>query len=127
MKSGPLPRFPIATSECASVHATMLLADLGATVIKVEGPSGDNTRTWMPPTRGEISTYDALPFLDLEIGKWRGREDACVVERVVESAEGCHGVLDGAAQRATPTRNIDPVEARLTHYRDHPLAGVRPA
>ncbi|WP_431842945.1 CoA transferase [Calidifontibacter indicus] len=127
MKSGPLPRFAIATSECASVHATMLLADLGATVIKVEGPYGDDIRTWMPPTRGEISTYDALPLLDLEIGKWCGREDACVVERVVESAEGCHGVLDGTTHRATPTRNIVPVEARLAHYRERPLAGARPA
>ena len=35
----------------------MLLADLGAEVIKVEGPSGDDTRTWRPPVRGETATY----------------------------------------------------------------------
>jgi crotonobetainyl-CoA:carnitine CoA-transferase CaiB-like acyl-CoA transferase len=41
----------------AGPYATMLLADLGAQVIKVEGPSGDDTRTWMPPVRDGISTY----------------------------------------------------------------------
>jgi crotonobetainyl-CoA:carnitine CoA-transferase CaiB-like acyl-CoA transferase len=35
----------------------MLLADLGADVVKVEGPDGDDTRTWQPPVRDGISTY----------------------------------------------------------------------
>ena len=35
----------------------MLLADLGAEVVKVEGPGGDDTRTWQPPVRDGISTY----------------------------------------------------------------------
>lgn len=35
----------------------MLLADLGATVIKVESPNGDDTRLWMPPVRDGVSTY----------------------------------------------------------------------
>jgi crotonobetainyl-CoA:carnitine CoA-transferase CaiB-like acyl-CoA transferase len=35
----------------------MLLADLGATVIKVESPAGDDTRTWMPPEHDGVSTY----------------------------------------------------------------------
>jgi crotonobetainyl-CoA:carnitine CoA-transferase CaiB-like acyl-CoA transferase len=35
----------------------MLLADLGAEVVKVESPSGDDTRTWMPPVRDGVSTY----------------------------------------------------------------------
>jgi len=41
----------------AGPYATMLLADLGATVVKVESPGGDDTRTWMPPVRDEVSTY----------------------------------------------------------------------
>jgi crotonobetainyl-CoA:carnitine CoA-transferase CaiB-like acyl-CoA transferase len=35
----------------------MLLADMGAEVIKVESPSGDDTRHWVPPTRDGAGTY----------------------------------------------------------------------
>ncbi|MET8870034.1 CoA transferase [Nonomuraea sp. NPDC004580] len=49
----------------AGPYATMLLADLGADVVKVEGPKGDDTRGWMPPTRGEVSTY----YLGVNRGK----------------------------------------------------------
>jgi crotonobetainyl-CoA:carnitine CoA-transferase CaiB-like acyl-CoA transferase len=41
----------------AGPYCSMLLGDLGATVVKVEGPDGDDTRTWMPPVRHGVSTY----------------------------------------------------------------------
>ena len=41
----------------AGPYCSMLLADMGATVIKVEGPAGDDTRTWMPPVKDGVSTY----------------------------------------------------------------------
>jgi crotonobetainyl-CoA:carnitine CoA-transferase CaiB-like acyl-CoA transferase len=50
---GPLSGVVVAdfSRVLAGPYATMLLADLGATVIKVEGPgAGDDTRTWTPPT-----------------------------------------------------------------------------
>jgi crotonobetainyl-CoA:carnitine CoA-transferase CaiB-like acyl-CoA transferase len=56
---GPLSGLLVADFSriLAGPYATMLLADLGASVIKVEGPAGDDTRTWMPPTRDDVSTY----------------------------------------------------------------------
>ncbi|GID31200.1 CaiB/BaiF CoA transferase family protein [Paractinoplanes brasiliensis] len=58
-EQGPLTGLVVADFSriLAGPYATMLLADLGATVIKVEGPSGDDTRTWMPPVRDDVSTY----------------------------------------------------------------------
>jgi crotonobetainyl-CoA:carnitine CoA-transferase CaiB-like acyl-CoA transferase len=49
----------------AGPYATMLLADLGADVVKVEGPQGDETRSWMPPVRDGVSTY----YLGINRGK----------------------------------------------------------
>ncbi|GAB1512629.1 CaiB/BaiF CoA transferase family protein [Actinophytocola sp. KF-1] len=49
----------------AGPYATMLMADMGAEVIKVEGPKGDDTRTWMPPVRDGVSTY----YLGINRGK----------------------------------------------------------
>jgi crotonobetainyl-CoA:carnitine CoA-transferase CaiB-like acyl-CoA transferase len=57
--SGPLAGLLVADFSriLAGPYATMLLADLGAEVVKVESPAGDDTRTWSPPVRGGVSTY----------------------------------------------------------------------
>jgi crotonobetainyl-CoA:carnitine CoA-transferase CaiB-like acyl-CoA transferase len=56
---GPLDGLVVAdfSRVLAGPYATMLLADLGADVVKVEGPSGDDTRHWTPPKRGDVGTY----------------------------------------------------------------------
>src|SRR5690242_15020563 len=58
-RSGPLDGLLVAdfSRVLAGPYCTMLLGDLGATVIKVEAPSGDDTRGWLPPERNGISTY----------------------------------------------------------------------
>src|SRR3954449_8888888 len=59
MSEGPLSGILVADFSriLAGPYATMLLADMGADVVKVEGPKGDDTRTWMPPVRDGVSTY----------------------------------------------------------------------
>ncbi len=58
-RPGPLSGLLVAdfSRVLAGPYATMLLADLGAEVVKVESPSGDDTRTWQPPVRDGVSTY----------------------------------------------------------------------
>ena len=56
---GPLAGLLVADFSriLAGPYASMLLADLGADVVKVESPGGDDTRSWVPPVRGDVSTY----------------------------------------------------------------------
>ncbi|CAL9445143.1 CaiB/BaiF CoA transferase family protein [Streptomyces sp. enrichment culture] len=58
-RTGPLSGLLVAdfSRVLAGPYATMLLADLGAEVVKVESPGGDDTRTWLPPVRDGVSTY----------------------------------------------------------------------
>jgi crotonobetainyl-CoA:carnitine CoA-transferase CaiB-like acyl-CoA transferase len=61
--SGPLEGVVVIdlTRALAGPHCGMMLGDLGARVIKVEGPDGDESRGWGPPFVGPeddpISTY----------------------------------------------------------------------
>ena len=68
---GPLDGLLVADLSriLAGPYASMLLSDMGAQVVKVEGRGGDDTRTWLPPVRGEVSTY----YLGVNRGQALGR------------------------------------------------------
>lgn len=82
------------TRALAGPHASMMLADLGARVIKVESPGGDDTRSWGPPF---VSTDDGTPvstyFLSCNRNKesvtlnLKHDEDARTLARLVERAD----------------------------------------
>lgn len=61
--TGPLQDITVVdlSRALAGPHAAMMLGDMGARVIKVESPTGDDTRGWGPPFVGPedepISTY----------------------------------------------------------------------
>ncbi|MDX3772023.1 CoA transferase [Streptomyces sp. NBC_01707] len=89
--AGPLSGVLVADFSriLAGPYATMLLADLGADVVKVEGRHGDDTRTWMPPVRGEVSTY----YLGINRGKrsialdLRDEADAAIARELARRAD----------------------------------------
>lgn len=63
----------------AGPHAAQMLGDMGARVIKVESPIGDDSRRWGPPFVGDESTY----FLSVN----RNKESIVVDAKSPEGAE----------------------------------------
>lgn len=73
----------------AAPFATMMMADLGADVIKVESPVGDDTRRWGPPwVAGESAYYTCTNRnkrgIVLDFKRTRDRE---VVKRLIADAD----------------------------------------
>jgi crotonobetainyl-CoA:carnitine CoA-transferase CaiB-like acyl-CoA transferase len=58
-----------ASRVLAGPFATMLLADLGADVVKVEPPEGDETRRWGPPWWGDPSEGRSAYFASVNRNK----------------------------------------------------------
>jgi crotonobetainyl-CoA:carnitine CoA-transferase CaiB-like acyl-CoA transferase len=86
------------TQALAGPYCTMILADLGADVIKVEAPGrGDDTREWGPPfVRGE-SAY----FMSINRNKRS-------VALNLKSAEGLRAALELASQSDALVENFRP-------------------
>ena len=57
------------TRALAGPHAAMMLGDLGARVIKVESPGGDDSRSWGPPFVGEGDERESTYFMSANRNK----------------------------------------------------------
>ncbi len=81
------------TRALAGPHAAMMLGDLGARVIKVESPTGDDTRSWGPPFVGPEDARESTYFLSTNRNKesltldLKTPEDQDVLAELVKRAD----------------------------------------
>jgi crotonobetainyl-CoA:carnitine CoA-transferase CaiB-like acyl-CoA transferase len=81
------------TRALAGPHAAMMLGDMGARVIKVEAPSGDDTRSWGPPFVGPECSRESTYFLAANRNKesialdLKESADRAVLEELVRRAD----------------------------------------
>lgn len=98
MAGGPLPLAGVKVVELARIlagpWAGQTLADLGAEVIKVESPQGDDTRKWGPPfVENEEGQADAAYFHACNRGKqsvfadFNKSDDLAFVKRLIADAD----------------------------------------
>jgi len=77
----------------AGPYAAMMLGDLGARVIKVERPEGDDTRAWGPPFVGEEGALESTYFLSTNRNKqsivldFKDPGDLRLLERLIARAD----------------------------------------
>jgi crotonobetainyl-CoA:carnitine CoA-transferase CaiB-like acyl-CoA transferase len=95
MNDGPLSDLIVLdlTRALAGPHAAMMLGDLGARVIKIEPPTGDDTRSWGPPFVGEPDEQESTYFLSANRNKesvvldLKSEEDKDVLAKLVARAD----------------------------------------
>lgn len=95
MGEGPLSDLLVLdlTRALAGPHAAMMLGDLGARVIKVESPAGDDSRGWGPPFLGEGTERESTYFMSANRNKeslvldLKSEADRDVLARLVERAD----------------------------------------
>ena len=81
-----------ASRVLAGPFATMLLADLGADVIKIEPPDGDETRTWGPPWWGDPADRRSAYFASVN----RNKRSVVLDLRADDGREALHRLLETA-------------------------------
>ncbi|HEX5015151.1 MAG TPA: CaiB/BaiF CoA-transferase family protein [Candidatus Limnocylindrales bacterium] len=125
--SGPLAgaRVVDCSTVLAGPYATMLLADLGADVVKVEPPEGDATRFWGPPWVGSDAdgTRTAAYYLAVNRNKRSLRLDlkqaagADVLRRLLADADVFVENLrpDSLARLGFDDDALSAINARLIH------------
>nr|WP_202422800.1 CoA transferase [Gordonia sp. SID5947] len=122
----------------AGPYATMLLADLGAEVIKIERPgAGDDTRSWGPPWVGDPDDAQSSYFLSVNRNKQSAAldltdpDDLAAARRLVARADVVvenflPGTMDrlGLGYRDAVSINPDVVYCSVTGFGgDHQLPG----
>jgi crotonobetainyl-CoA:carnitine CoA-transferase CaiB-like acyl-CoA transferase len=80
------------TRALAGPHAAMMLGDMGARVIKIESPGGDDTRGWGPPFVGEGEDRESTYFMAAN----RNKESVTLDLKTEDDRE----VLAGLVRRA---------------------------
>ncbi|HET7646602.1 MAG TPA: CoA transferase [Candidatus Limnocylindria bacterium] len=92
----PLPLDGIRVIDVSRVlagpFATMLLADLGADVIKIEPPDGDETRTWGPPWWGAPADRRSAYFASVN----RNKRSVVLDLRTTDGQQRLHRLLEEA-------------------------------
>ena len=92
---GPLSGYLVVdlSRALAGPHASMMLADLGARVIKVENPeSGDDTRGWGPPFVGPADDPQSTYFLSCN----RNKESIALDLKSDDGRDVLRGLLERA-------------------------------
>jgi crotonobetainyl-CoA:carnitine CoA-transferase CaiB-like acyl-CoA transferase len=95
MTDGPLSDLIVLdlTRALAGPHAAMMLADQGARVIKVESPTGDDSRGWGPPFVGPEDAPESTYFMSCNRNKeslvldLKSDEGKDLLARLVERAD----------------------------------------
>jgi crotonobetainyl-CoA:carnitine CoA-transferase CaiB-like acyl-CoA transferase len=107
------------SSSLAGPYLTMLLGDLGATIVKVESPGGDATRAWGPPWhRGDGAYFHAANrnkrsvVLDLKVEEHRAlaRELATRADVLVENLRA-----DGMSKFGLAYEELAEINPRLVY------------
>jgi len=123
----------------AGPHAAMMLGDLGARVIKVEAPDGDDSRHWGPPFVGPEEGRESTYFLSCNRNKesialdLKSAADSATLARLVRHADVLvenfrTGVLDRLGFPAERLHELNPrlVVLSITGFGHDGPEGGRP-
>lgn len=118
----------------AGPHASMMLADFGADVIKIESPDGDGTRQWLPPinSAGQSTYYVSANrgkrsiVLDLRNPDdlARARELAATADVVIENFKPGTMEKFGLGYESVKTLNPGVVYASISGFGDREGAAL---
>jgi crotonobetainyl-CoA:carnitine CoA-transferase CaiB-like acyl-CoA transferase len=121
---GPLSGIRVVdlSTVLAGPYATMVLADLGADVIKVEPPDGDATRGWGPPWVGDLAagTRTAAYYLAVNRNKRSMRVD-------LKSTEGADILRRLLVRGDVLVENLRPGSLERLGFDDETLRSLNPS